>query len=55
MLLKDYKDYESLKKYLFKIIFPFLRSIVEAKSDVEFRQSTLNASKIRLKVGNAMS
>ena len=39
-------------KYLFKFIFPFPRSGVQAKRSVEFRHSTRNASKIRRKVGN---
>ena len=42
-------------KYLFKCIFPFLRSDVKAKRSVEFRHSTHNASKIRQKVGNGVS
>ena len=36
-------------KYLLKFIFPFLRSGVEAKRDVESCHSTRNASKIRHK------
>ena len=39
-------------KYLFKFIFPFLRSSVEAKCGVEFRLSIRNASRKRRKVGN---
>ena len=42
-------------KYLLKFIFPFLRSGVEAKRDVEFGHSTRNTSRIRQKVGNGMS
>ena len=34
-------------KHLFKFIFPFLRSGVEAKCDVEFHQSARNASRIQ--------
>ena len=34
-------------KYLFKFMFPFLRSGVEAKRGVEFRHSARNASRIR--------
>ena len=34
-------------KYLFKFIFPFLRSGVETKRGVEFCHSTRNASRIR--------
>ena len=41
-------------KYLFKFIFPFLRSGVKAKHRVEFRHSTCNASKIWRKVGNSV-
>ena len=36
------------KKYLFKCIFPFLRSGVAAKRGVEFRHSTRHASEITL-------
>ena len=43
------------KKYLFKCIFPFLRSGVETRTGVEFRHSTRNAFKIRHKVGNRVS
>ena len=39
-------------KYLLKFIFPFLRSGVEAKRDVEFCHSTRNVSRIQQKVGN---
>ena len=42
-------------KYLFKFIFPLLRSDVEAKSGVELRHSTRNAFKIRRNVGNGVS
>ena len=42
-------------KYLFKFIFPFLRSGVKAKRSVEFRHSTRNVSRIRRKVGNGVS
>ena len=42
-------------KYLFKFIFPFLRSSVEAKHGVEFCHLTRNASRIRQKVGNGVS
>ena len=42
-------------KYLFKFIFPFLRSGVEAKCGVEFCHSTRNASRIWQKVGNRVS
>ena len=42
-------------KYLFKFIFPFLRSSVEAKRGAEFCHSTRNASRIRQKVGNGVS
>ena len=35
-------------KYLFKSIFSFRRSSVEAKRGVEFRHSPLNASRIHL-------
>ena len=42
-------------KYLFKFIFPFLRSGVEVKRGVEFCHSTRNASRIRQKVGNGVS
>ena len=38
-------------KYLFKFIFSFLRSDVEAKRGVAFRHSTRNASRIRQKWG----
>ena len=41
-------------KYLFTFIFSFLRSGVEAKRGVEFRHSTRNASRTRLKVGNGV-
>ena len=39
-------------KYLFKFIFPFLRSGVKAKRGVEFRHSIRNAFRIRQKVEN---
>ena len=42
-------------KYLFKFIFLFLCSGVEAKQDVKFRHSAHNASRIRRKFGNEMS
>ena len=42
-------------KYLPKFIFPFLRSGVEFKRGVEFCHSTLNAFRIRQKVGNGVS
>ena len=42
-------------KYLFTLMFSFLRSGVEAKSGVEFRHSTRNASRSRRKVGNGVS
>ena len=41
-------------KYLLKLIFPLLRSGVEAKCGVEFCHSTRNASIIRQKVGNGV-
>ena len=41
-------------KYLFKFIYSFLRSGIEAKR-VEFRPSTRNACRIREKVGNEVS
>ena len=41
--------------YLFKFIFPFLRSGVEVKRGVEFCHSTRNASRIWQKVGNGVS
>ena len=42
-------------KYLFKFIFPFLRSGVEAKRGVEFCHSTRNPYRIRRKVGIGVS
>ena len=42
-------------KYLFKFIFSYLRSGVEAKRGVEFRHSPRIASKIRQQVGNGVS
>ena len=42
-------------KYLLKFIFPFRRSGVEVKRDVEFCHSTRNASRIWQKVGNGVS
>ena len=42
-------------KYLFKFIFPFLRSGVGTKRGVEFRHSTRNAFKIRRKEENGVS
>ena len=42
-------------KYLFKFIFPFLRSGVEDKRVVEFYHSILNASRLRQKVGQGVS
>ena len=41
-------------KYLFKFIFLFLRSGVEAKCGVEFHQSTRKAPRIRRKAGNGI-
>ena len=40
--------------YLFKCIFSFFRSGVEAKRGVEFRHSTRNACKIQRKMENAV-
>ena len=42
-------------KYLFKFIFPCLRSDVETYRGVVFRHSTRNACRIRQKVGNGVS
>ena len=42
-------------KYLFIFIFSFLRSGVEAKRGLEFRNSTRNASSTRQEVGNGES
>ena len=42
-------------KYLLKLIFPFLRSGVEAKRGFEFCHSTRNTSRTRRKVGNGVS
>ena len=42
-------------KYLLKFKFPFLRSGVEAKRGVGLCHLTRNASRIRQKVGNAVS
>ena len=43
------------RRYLLKIIFPFLRSGVKDKRGVEFCLSTRNASRIQQKVGNGVS
>ena len=42
-------------KYLFKYIFPFLRSGVKAKRGVESRHSIRGAYRIRRKVGNRVT
>ena len=42
-------------KYIFKFIFPFLRSGVDTRRSVKLRHSTRNGSKIRQKVGNEVS
>ena len=42
-------------KHLFKFIFSFLRSGVEAKRGIEFRHSTRNAPRIRRKMVNEVS
>ena len=42
-------------EYLFKFIFPFLGSSVEAKRGVEIRYSACYASRIRREVGNGLS
>ena len=38
-------------KYLYKFIFPFLRSSVQAKRGVEFRHSTRNALALSWHIG----
>ena len=45
----------SLEEMKYLLIFPFLRSGVEAKRGVEFRHSTRNASRTQRKVGNGVS